>query len=370
MGTKNFIHKFFGDSTEAQSLYVPFGPNRPPVWKEINRKMEGKFMKKVKKLLALLLSAAMLLSLAAGCSGPAPENSAPAPQSPASDGQSGQEGEAAQTSWPEKSVTVIVPYNPGGDSDFNARALCERLTAVSGQSFVVTNVNGNSGAVGSLQALSSEPDGYTILFNHLTFAVNYFTGNSTLTYDDAEMGGIVGYRDDGILVARSALGISKLSEVITYSQEHGGMLYGASAGSLVMMAGYELRDRGANITIVDAGGAADRLASLLGGHVDFIYVSASDVADYVTTGELTILENDLGTPVTLPTYYQMLFPKGTDQAIINKFAALCQEAIFEDKAYADTIMTAYNQEPYYKEPQEATKILSEVWDQLAGYTWQ
>lgn len=328
-------------------------------------------MKNVNKIIALLLSATMLLALVTGCSGSAPESPAPSPQSPAPGSQDTQSSQPAETPWPEKSVTVIVPYNPGGDSDFNARALCERLTAVSGQSFVVTNVNGNSGAVGSLQALSSEPDGYTILFNHLTFMVNYFTGNSTLTYDDLEVGGIVGYRDDGALVARSDLGISKLSEVITYSQEHNGMIYGASAGSLIMMAGFELRDRGANLTIVDAGGAADRLASLLGGHVDFIYVSASDVTDYVATGELTILENDLGTTaVTLPTYYQMLFPKGTDQAIIDKFAALCQEAIFDDKGYADTIMTAYKQEPYYKEPQEASKILAEVWDQLAGYTWQ
>lgn len=328
-------------------------------------------MKNVNKTIALLLSVVMLLSLAAGCSSSAPESSAPPPQSPAPEGQTNQSGGEPESPWPEKSVTVIVPYNPGGDSDFNARALCERLTAVSGQSFVVTNVNGNSGAVGSLQALSSDPDGYTILFNHLTFMVNYFTGNSTLTYDDLEVGGIVGYRDDGALVARADLGITKLSDIVTYSQEHGGMLYGASAGSLIMMAGFELRDQGANLTIVDAGGAADRLASLLGGHVDFTYVSASDVTDYVATGELTILENDLGsTAVTLPTYYQMLFPKGTDPAIIDKFAALCKEAIFEDEAYASTIMTAYGQEPYYKEPQEAAKILEEVWEQLAGYTWQ
>ena len=87
----------------------------------------------------------------------------------------------------------------------------------------------------------------------------------------------------------------------------------------------------------------------LGGHVDFTYVSASDVTDYVATGELTILENDLGSAaVTLPTYYQMLFPKGTDPAIIDKFAALCKEAIFEDEAYASTIMTPTVRNPTTK----------------------
>ena len=73
---------------------------------------------------------------------------------------------AAQT-YPNKSVTIIVPFAAGGPSDALARIMGERMKATLGQSFVVENVTGAAGSIGVGRAVRAAPDGYTISFGHL-----------------------------------------------------------------------------------------------------------------------------------------------------------------------------------------------------------
>ena len=73
---------------------------------------------------------------------------------------------AAQT-YPNKSITIIVPFAAGGPSDALARIMGERMKATLGQSFVVENVTGAAGSIGVGRAVRAAPDGYTISFGHL-----------------------------------------------------------------------------------------------------------------------------------------------------------------------------------------------------------
>src|SRR6185503_7199760 len=73
----------------------------------------------------------------------------------------------AQDAYPSKPITIVVPYAPGGGSDFLGRILADGLKARLNETVVVTNVPGAGSAVGSMQVARAKPDGYTLLLNHM-----------------------------------------------------------------------------------------------------------------------------------------------------------------------------------------------------------
>lgn len=317
-------------------------------------------MKNMKKFLAIVMILALAAAVFVGC------GSKPA-EAPAQGENNG------ETVWPEKPVTIIVPYNAGGDSDFNARLLADKLSEATGQSFVVQNIAGNSGAAGVRQALNADPDGYTIAFNHTAFIVNYYAGASNLTYDDMAFGAVVGVFpvESDVLVCKPDLGFTKLSQIKEYSAEHPGeIIFGASTGTTVLVTGLRLKDAGLDITLVDTGGTAERMTAILGGHVDFVSVPKGNVEDYLKTGELIELENDLGTEVRCPAYYQMNFPKGTDPGIIAKFNELVENIVLHDEDYAKRISETYGQEPFYKNNVDGEAMMREMWEEFSEWNWK
>lgn len=327
---------------------------------------------KNKKRFAILLAVTMLLALFTACSGNAGTSQSSQPSAPTENNSSAASGTSDGTNWPAKPVTIIVPYNAGGDSDFNARLLAEKLSTKTGQNFVVQNVAGNSGATGSRQALSADPDGYTILFNHTAYAINYFAGNSDLTYDDMTFGAIVGLFpvESDIIAAQPSFGISKLSELRDYTKDHPGeLIYGASSGTTVLVSGMRMQDAGIDITMVDTGGTAERMTAILGGHVDFTCVPRGNAQDYLTTGELIEVENDLGTEIICPAYYQMNFPKNTDPAIVEKLNTLLEDIISNDSDYATRIHDAYEQVPFYRNSEEGKALMMDMWDDFSKWNW-
>ena len=65
--------------------------------------------------------------------------------------------------YPSRSITVIVPFPPGGASDVVARIVTNQMAAILGQSFVIENVSGAGGTVGGARVAAAAPDGYTLL---------------------------------------------------------------------------------------------------------------------------------------------------------------------------------------------------------------
>ena len=66
--------------------------------------------------------------------------------------------------WPDRPVTLVVPYEPGGHTDIMARMLAEHITRSFGKAFVVENRSGAGGAIATTYVARAEPDGYTLLF--------------------------------------------------------------------------------------------------------------------------------------------------------------------------------------------------------------
>lgn len=114
-----------------------------------------------KKVVSLIMVAAITASLAA-CGN--------ATKSAKSEGSNGTEqaGTSTDVKWP-KNVEIVVPAGAGGDTDFNARLLADKLgKKISGVNFVVSNVNGNGGATGTRQVKNAENDGGCFLSHSTT----------------------------------------------------------------------------------------------------------------------------------------------------------------------------------------------------------
>ena len=78
----------------------------------------------------------------------------------------------AQAAWPERPVTMVVPFPPGGPTDLVARVLAKQLTDQLGQTVVVENKGGANGNIGMQYAAAAKPDGYTVLYNTSSIALS------------------------------------------------------------------------------------------------------------------------------------------------------------------------------------------------------
>src|SRR5207244_12326689 len=79
---------------------------------------------------------------------------------------------ARAQSYPTRQVRVVVPFAPGGPTDIFARLIVQKLSEQFGKQFYIENVGGASGSIGTAQVAKAAPDGYTILFNVNSFAIN------------------------------------------------------------------------------------------------------------------------------------------------------------------------------------------------------
>ena len=109
----------------------------------------------MKKLFVSLLCAALTLSLFSACSKPTP------PSNNASSNSSGS-GDASGLDYPKGTVTVIVPFDPGGSSDLSCRAIMSKMEKIIGKPIKVDNISGANGLTGTTSMVKSDPDGYTL----------------------------------------------------------------------------------------------------------------------------------------------------------------------------------------------------------------
>ena len=331
----------------------------------------------MKKLVSLTLVSALALLLLGGCAQNAGQT-APAASSPSASASAAPAGELK---WPEKPITVIIPYSPGGDTDFNARAFLTYLTDELGQPVVGSNVEGSSGTIASRQVKDAAPDGYTVLFSHTAMNVNEMVGIADFGMDDFEIACISGRSPGEIITMRADSGIKTLDELKAYTEEHPYELDCAiNFGTMVNINGLQMQDAGIKVNLIDAGSASERVAALAGGHCDIIINAYGNVKDYLETGEFVALATngteraegfadiptakEQGYDIYLDKHYFFAFPKGTDSAIVEKFAAAIQSAV-ENPDYQNDIMTAYSQDPFYASTEEGLELMQETKD----YIW-
>lgn len=294
---------------------------------------------------------------------------------------SGGKGTTADSApkWP-KNVEIVVPASAGGDTDFNARLLAQKLSEKLPANFVVSNVNGNGGATGTRQVKDADPDGSSILFYHTAFLVNKACKATDYGFDAYNFASIAGLNAGNVVTVNSSLGIKTLEELYNYCKANPGKLkMAAQTGATSYAVAMQMKSAGFDVNIVDAGSASDRLAALLGGHVDIILAAYGSVKDYVKEGTLISLamdgENDLkvdsegidikamknmGYDIKLPFYYFFAFPKGTDDGLVDEFNATLKDIIENDKEYQEKIYSSYYQQPEFLPKEDGLKKYGEI----------
>lgn len=282
-------------------------------------------------------------------------------------GQKKDAGKAASAVKFPKNVEMIVPYGAGGDTDFNARLLAQKISKKIGSNVVVSNVTGNGGSTGSRKVKDGKKDGSIVLFNHTAFAVNKASKAADFGFDDFAFASVDALNPGNVIVVNKKLGINNLAELKAYSEKNPDKLkIAVQTGATSYVIAAQLQKQGFKLKMVDAGAAAARLTALLGGHVDIIFSPYGGVKDYIAKGEMVPLamdgEKDLVVPekkinvktiksqgfdVYVPFYYFTAFPKGTDQKLVDAWNAAAKDIIENDKEYQKKIYDMYFQKPAF-----------------------
>lgn len=199
-------------------------------------------------------------------------------------------GSAAQAAWPERTVTIVVPFAAGGITDVIARIAAERLGDRLKQSFIVENVVGATGTIAATRVARAPADGYTLfLATPAQISIAPFT--HTITYDPLK--DLVAVAPVAIstfvITVGAKLPVNTLPELIEYAKARPGQItYGsAGAGSLSHLAA-ALFTRTAGITMnhVPYKGVGPAFQDLVGGHIAMMSPSPVELRPFLGQGTL------------------------------------------------------------------------------------
>jgi tripartite-type tricarboxylate transporter receptor subunit TctC len=198
----------------------------------------------------------------------------------------------AQTasSYPAKPVRIIVPYAAGGNTDFTARAVAEKLSDAYKRQFIVDNRPGAATNIGTEAVAKAPPDGYTLLMGGAANAINMslFTKLPYDTLRDFEPIALC-VQGANVLAIHPSLPAKNLKEVIALAKAQPGKLNFASSGlgSSNQMAGELMKMMaGINIVHVPYKGNAPALTDLIGGHVEMIFNGVPSVLPHIQSGRV------------------------------------------------------------------------------------
>ncbi len=195
-------------------------------------------------------------------------------------------------SYPTRPIHIIVPFAPGGASDFAIRLIQPSLEKTLGQTLVVDNRSGAAGNVGMETAARTAPDGYTLFLGNIgTVAINpHFFPELKVTPERDFIPISLAAETPGIVVASEKFPPNSLKEMIAYAKTNPGKINYAAAGvsTLNTLAMEQFRHRlGLKMTQVPyKGGAGPAVVDLLAGNVDVMFVTLSSAAQFVKAGKL------------------------------------------------------------------------------------
>ena len=196
---------------------------------------------------------------------------------------------AKAQAYPARPVTIIDAFAPGGNTDLAARIVGQHMSRTLGQQFIVENVAGAGGTIGSIRAMRAKPDGYTIQVGHTgthAFSVSFYPNLAFKPDVDFEPIGIVA-EQPLLIVARKDFPPKDLKEFIAYVKTNAEKLNMAHAGvgSLTFTFGLLLNSMmGVKPILVPFNGGAPAMNALIGGQVDYMCVTTTLGGQQVQSG--------------------------------------------------------------------------------------
>jgi tripartite-type tricarboxylate transporter receptor subunit TctC len=256
----------------------------------------------------------------------------------------------SQEKYPERTITGVNPFAPGGSTSIIGRLIFEEMGKTLGQSIVMENRPGAAANIGTSYVARAAPDGYTILYTSLLQYTLGYLIDANLPFDaENDLVPIsVPTSAPVLLISSKQSGIKSIADLVEKSRDPAAKLKCGSSGigASGHMVCVGLMDTfGGTATHVPYGGIGPQILALLAGDIDFIIEVSSSTAQYIRSGEMNAVAvlsserlQDLPDIPTIgeqgypqfsnwKTHHIMFAPKGTPAEIIEKLSDAAQKAV-------------------------------------------
>ena len=255
----------------------------------------------------------------------------------------------AEDQYPNRPITIVVPFAAGGPTDILARLIGQAISPMLDQQIVVEDVTGAGGTIGAAKVARAAPDGYTMVMGNLGTHAASVGIYKNLSYDprkDFEPVILVA-STPMVLVTRKTLPVKTLGDVIAWAKANKGKATMGSAGvgsisHLTLLLFNHLT--GADVTHVPYRGLSEATNDLLGGQIDLLFDQVVTATPHILNGSenaivVTIPQrsssipnvpsaNEAGLPELQTVAWTALFmPKGTPAAIVSRVNGAVQKAL-------------------------------------------
>jgi tripartite-type tricarboxylate transporter receptor subunit TctC len=260
---------------------------------------------------------------------------------------------ARAQAYPTRPITIIVPFAPGGGTDVASRIVGEHMSRTLGQQFLVQNIPGAGGTLGSTRAMRADPDGYTVLTGQLGTMASAVALYPNLAYKpdaDFEPIGLM-VEQPSFIVARKGFPAKDLKEFIAYAKGNAQKLNVGHAGVGSIMFTFALLLNsllGIKPTMVPFNGAAPATNALIGGQVDYMTNGFDQISQHIQAGTIkayaigaTERHSDLPNVPTaleagLPEFqgfawWAFFAPKGVPQPILQRLTNALDNALDDER---------------------------------------
>jgi tripartite-type tricarboxylate transporter receptor subunit TctC len=257
-------------------------------------------------------------------------------------------GIASAQTYPDRPITLVVPYPAGGGNDVLGRLVAERMSKALGGTIVVENRGGAGGTLGTRQVAKSAPDGYTMLIATSSLAINPSL-YPNVGYDPIKDFAPIGLLAAGanVVLVHPSVPVKSIPDLIALAKKNPGKLNFASTGtgsSVHLAAELFASMAGLKISHVPYRGSGPALNDLLGGHVTMMFATLPSAIGIVKSGKVRALavsskqrsavfpELPTIAEAGLPGYaaelhYGLVAPAGTPRPIIDRLNKALRAAL-------------------------------------------
>ena len=257
----------------------------------------------------------------------------------------------AAQAYPDKPITIVVPFAAGGPTDKVARDFAEALRKqLNNQSVVIDNVGGAGGTLGAAKVAKAAPDGYTLLLHHIGMATSpaLYRNMPYKTLEDFEYVGMIN-EVPMTVIGRSTLPAANYGDLVKWLDANKGKINLANAGlgSASHLCGLLFQQSlKIDMTTVPYKGTAPAMNDLLGGQVDIMCDQTTNTTSQVEAGKVKAYAVTTTKRLTTPAYaklptldeagmkgfnvsiwHGLYAPKGTPKAVLDKLNAALKTAL-------------------------------------------